>query len=366
MQRPAAVYIARSAGRAESMDGLGTDDERSPLTAPEPYSDDPAQGEGTTTGDNQPEEDQEPAGQPLPGPPSEGLTAQQDGLSELDPGAKQETSGVTLGEPSPGPQINTPGVVPQQPPTVHPQEQGPGSHGSLDRPPVFQSTPQGAQMPGGNAPPPGTQAVRPGQGPEGVPPDPSSQWRPGQAAPVMNQPQPVLPAANSQQQQQQQPYQQMQQQQQHYPPQQQHQAQLHQPQQHYQPQAQPATDPAYQQQQEPGQRHQHASQQQQYQQQQEQYREQQHYPQQQQQQHQQQHPGQQELHFPAETPQRTVKVTQPQYQPLVSNCPQCHSGVLSQQFSLLGILLAIFCFPCGVIFCLLMRERRCSNCGLTV
>ncbi|XP_072028055.1 membrane protein BRI3-like [Amphiura filiformis] len=48
---------------------------------------------------------------------------------------------------------------------------------------------------------------------------------------------------------------------------------------------------------------------------------------------------------------------------MVGNCPNCRVGVLSDSFSLCGILLAFFFFPLGILCCLLMRERRCNRCG---
>lgn len=45
------------------------------------------------------------------------------------------------------------------------------------------------------------------------------------------------------------------------------------------------------------------------------------------------------------------------------NCPNCHAGVLMDQFTCCGILCAIFFFPLGLLCCLLMRRQVCSNCG---
>jgi len=44
-------------------------------------------------------------------------------------------------------------------------------------------------------------------------------------------------------------------------------------------------------------------------------------------------------------------------------CRHCRVGHGSDNFTCCGICLAIFCFPIGLICCILMRERRCSNCG---
>eukprot|EP00118_Oscarella_pearsei_P025147 m.307613 g.307613 ORF g.307613 m.307613 type:complete len:118 (+) comp42531_c0_seq1:93-446(+) len=63
----------------------------------------------------------------------------------------------------------------------------------------------------------------------------------------------------------------------------------------------------------------------------------------------------------------TVIATQPvaARQIVVGLCPACQRGVLEDHYSPLAFLLAICCFPAGLICCLLMRERRCSACGST-
>jgi len=48
---------------------------------------------------------------------------------------------------------------------------------------------------------------------------------------------------------------------------------------------------------------------------------------------------------------------------LVGGCPACRVGVLEDSFSCVGVLCAILFFPIGVLCCLAMREKRCSNCG---
>lgn len=48
---------------------------------------------------------------------------------------------------------------------------------------------------------------------------------------------------------------------------------------------------------------------------------------------------------------------------VVGGCPACRVGVLEDDFTCLGICCAIFFFPLGLICCLLMRQRRCPNCG---
>ncbi|XP_071797567.1 uncharacterized protein [Asterias amurensis] len=55
------------------------------------------------------------------------------------------------------------------------------------------------------------------------------------------------------------------------------------------------------------------------------------------------------------------------YQQLSSiPCPNCGgSGTVKEQFTMSGILLAVFCFPIGVLCCISMRERVCSSCQET-
>ncbi|KAK3916035.1 Brain protein I3 [Frankliniella fusca] len=38
-------------------------------------------------------------------------------------------------------------------------------------------------------------------------------------------------------------------------------------------------------------------------------------------------------------------------------------GILEDDYTCLGIFCAIFFFPLGIIACLLLKNRRCSNCG---
>ncbi|XP_029044283.1 brain protein I3 [Osmia bicornis bicornis] len=48
---------------------------------------------------------------------------------------------------------------------------------------------------------------------------------------------------------------------------------------------------------------------------------------------------------------------------LVGGCPACRVGVMEDDFTCLGLLCAILFFPFGLICCLLLKTRRCSNCG---
>ncbi|KAK2153661.1 hypothetical protein LSH36_290g03016 [Paralvinella palmiformis] len=43
--------------------------------------------------------------------------------------------------------------------------------------------------------------------------------------------------------------------------------------------------------------------------------------------------------------------------------PAGQVGVLEDDFTCLGICCGILFFPLGLICCLLMRQRRCPNCG---
>ncbi|XP_045536256.1 brain protein I3 [Papilio machaon] len=47
----------------------------------------------------------------------------------------------------------------------------------------------------------------------------------------------------------------------------------------------------------------------------------------------------------------------------VGACPACRVGILEDDFTCLGILCAILFFPLGILCCLAMKNRRCSNCG---
>ncbi|XP_071546211.1 membrane protein BRI3-like [Panulirus ornatus] len=48
---------------------------------------------------------------------------------------------------------------------------------------------------------------------------------------------------------------------------------------------------------------------------------------------------------------------------VVGGCPACRVGVLDEDFTLAGLCCAFWFFPIGILCCLAMRERRCSNCG---
>ncbi|KAL4721475.1 hypothetical protein ACJJTC_002370 [Scirpophaga incertulas] len=47
----------------------------------------------------------------------------------------------------------------------------------------------------------------------------------------------------------------------------------------------------------------------------------------------------------------------------VGACPACRVGILEDDFTCLGILCAILFFPLGILCCLALKNRRCTNCG---
>jgi len=47
-------------------------------------------------------------------------------------------------------------------------------------------------------------------------------------------------------------------------------------------------------------------------------------------------------------------------------CPICRIGLLEDDYSCLGICLAIVCFPIGILCCLACKNKRCSNCGAII
>jgi hypothetical protein len=57
------------------------------------------------------------------------------------------------------------------------------------------------------------------------------------------------------------------------------------------------------------------------------------------------------------TPATTI-ITAVQY-----GCPSCGCPNVVEDFSCLGVCLAIVFFPIGILCCLVMRDQRCANCG---
>lgn len=47
----------------------------------------------------------------------------------------------------------------------------------------------------------------------------------------------------------------------------------------------------------------------------------------------------------------------------VGGCPTCGVGHISEDFTMIGIILAILFFPLGILCCLMMKEKKCDRCG---
>ena len=45
------------------------------------------------------------------------------------------------------------------------------------------------------------------------------------------------------------------------------------------------------------------------------------------------------------------------------DCPHCQHGVLVDYYGICAICLAILLFPIGILCCLMLKERICTNCG---
>lgn len=48
---------------------------------------------------------------------------------------------------------------------------------------------------------------------------------------------------------------------------------------------------------------------------------------------------------------------------VVGGCPACRIGMLEDDFTCLGVCCAIFLFPVGILCCLALKNKRCTNCG---
>uniref|UniRef100_A0A1A9WQ10 Membrane protein BRI3 n=1 Tax=Glossina brevipalpis TaxID=37001 RepID=A0A1A9WQ10_9MUSC len=48
---------------------------------------------------------------------------------------------------------------------------------------------------------------------------------------------------------------------------------------------------------------------------------------------------------------------------IIGGCPACRIGILEDSFPLLALCCAIVFFPVGILCCLAMKNKRCSNCG---
>uniref|UniRef100_D3TKK4 Membrane protein BRI3 n=1 Tax=Glossina morsitans morsitans TaxID=37546 RepID=D3TKK4_GLOMM len=63
----------------------------------------------------------------------------------------------------------------------------------------------------------------------------------------------------------------------------------------------------------------------------------------------------------------SVVISQPLTVPpeiiIIGGCPACRIGILEDSFPLLALCCAIAFFPVGILCCLAMKNKRCSNCG---
>lgn len=48
---------------------------------------------------------------------------------------------------------------------------------------------------------------------------------------------------------------------------------------------------------------------------------------------------------------------------VLGGCPACGVGTLEEEFTCLGLLLAVCFFPVGLLCCLALRVQRCTSCG---
>lgn len=48
---------------------------------------------------------------------------------------------------------------------------------------------------------------------------------------------------------------------------------------------------------------------------------------------------------------------------VIGGCPACRIGILEDSYPCIGLLCAIVFFPIGILCCLAMKNKRCSNCN---
>ena len=48
---------------------------------------------------------------------------------------------------------------------------------------------------------------------------------------------------------------------------------------------------------------------------------------------------------------------------MAGNCSACGVGVVSENFTLVGLCCAFWLFPIGILCCYTMREKKCTSCG---
>ncbi|XP_018354732.1 PREDICTED: brain protein I3 [Trachymyrmex septentrionalis] len=73
-------------------------------------------------------------------------------------------------------------------------------------------------------------------------------------------------------------------------------------------------------------------------------------------------PGYQGSHIPSYGSTHSTAIIVPEII-VVGGCPACRIGIMEDDYTCLGLFCAIFFFPVGIICCLLLRTKRCSNCG---
>ncbi|KAL1451412.1 hypothetical protein WDU94_005791 [Cyamophila willieti] len=60
---------------------------------------------------------------------------------------------------------------------------------------------------------------------------------------------------------------------------------------------------------------------------------------------------------------QTYQLATPREIFMIGRCPICGVGKIEEYYSCLGLTCAIFCFPLGLIPCLLLKDKICTHCG---